>query len=217
MQLEALHKVGRSETYVASIFHQIIAAEGLCTAYDSIVTVDGHILHNHHYHNILKDGQSFWLDGGAEARSGYATDVTRTWPVNGVFHPQQRRAYDAVLQAQKESIAQLKTGVRYRDVHMTSCRVLAEFLKEEKIVNCGVEEILENGTHVLFFHDGVGYLIGLDVHDYGAFWRHSNISKWTKTLSTIWNWIPAIGCGFASQHGCYHRARILHHSCHSSK
>ena len=158
-------QIGRSEAYIASIFHQIIASEGLCTAYDSIVTVDGHILHNHYYHNILKDGQLLLLDGGAEAQSGYATDVTRTWPVNGVFNGLQRRAYEAVLQAQKESIAQLAVGVRYRDIHMTTCRVLAEFLKEEKIVNCTVEEILEHGTHALFFPHGVGHLIGLDVHD----------------------------------------------------
>jgi Xaa-Pro aminopeptidase len=158
-------KVGSSEAYVASIFHQTIAAEGLCTAYDSIVTVDGHILHNHHYHNRLQDGQLLLLDGGAEAKSGYATDVTRTWPVNGKFNSQQRRAYNAVLQSQIEAIAHVRIGTRYRDVHWTACRVLTEFLIDEGILTCGLDEALEHGTHALFFPHGVGHLISLDVHD----------------------------------------------------
>jgi len=158
-------KVGTTEMHVASVFHQIIASKGLCTAYDSIVTVDGHILHNFHYSNQLKDGQLLLLDGGAEAQSGYATDVTRTWPVNGTFGPQQRRAYQAVLKAQIEAIEQVRVGVRYRDVHWTACRVLTEFLVEEGILNCSVDEALEHGSHALFFPHGVGHLIGLDVHD----------------------------------------------------
>ena len=158
-------RIGTTEMHIASVFHQVIASKGLCTAYDSIVTVDGHILHNFHYYNQLKDGQLLLLDGGAEAKSGYATDVTRTWPVNGIFTPQQRRAYQAVLKAQLEAIEQVRVGVRYRDVHWTSCRILTEFLIDEGILNCNADEALEHGSHALFFPHGIGHLIGLDVHD----------------------------------------------------
>ena len=77
----------------------------------------------------------------------------------------QSRAYQAVLKAQEESIDQVRVGVRYRNVHWTACRILTEFLIDEGILNCDVDEALEHGSHALFFPHGIGHLIGLDVHD----------------------------------------------------
>ena len=162
--MNATHINGH-EHEVAAAFHCELIKAGCAAAYSPIVTVDGHILHNHHHHNHLRPGQLLLLDGGAEAASGYATDITRTWPVSGSFNPQQLAAYSAVLDAQEQAISMLKKGTRYRDVHFKACEVLSSFLCEEKLLLCSAEEALETGAHALFFPHGIGHLLGLDVHD----------------------------------------------------
>ena len=156
---------GGTEQEVAWAFESTIRQHGLDLAYQSIVTVDGHILHNHSTHNTLQSGQLLLLDGGAEARSGYATDITRTWPVSGAFTGRQRAAYDAVLESQLAAINLLRPGTRYRDVHLAACSVLAQFLIDEGLLRCSAEEAVERGAHALFFPHGIGHLLGLDVHD----------------------------------------------------
>lgn len=158
-------RIGGHEREVAAAFHYPIHRAGLSTAYHSIVTVDGEVLHNHAYRNPLQDGDLLLLDGGAESPFGYATDVTRTWPVSGRFSDQQRRAYTAVLEAQQVSINMVRPGVRYRDIHMATCQVLAEFLVEEGLLKGKPTYLVEQGVHALFFPHGVGHLLGLDVHD----------------------------------------------------
>lgn len=158
-------KEGGHERLVAAAFHYELAKDGLDSAYHSIVTVRGDILHNESYTNSLHSGQLLLLDGGAEAVSGYANDITRTWPVAREWTGMQKRAYEAVLQAQKESIAQVVAGNRYRNVHDASSRVIASFLRDEGLLRISVQEAVERGAHALFFPHGIGHLLGLDVHD----------------------------------------------------
>ena len=161
----AATRPGVHEREIAAAFQYEVNRAGLTLAYPSIVTVRGEILHNFEYTNTLSEGQLLLLDGGAEAATGYATDVTRTWPVSGHFTPRQRAAYDAVLHAQRESIDIVRQGTRYRDVHMKSSHVLARFLADEGLLRCDPETAVETGAHALFFPHGVGHLLGLDVHD----------------------------------------------------
>jgi Xaa-Pro aminopeptidase len=161
----AVTRPGVHEAEIAALFDGIIASSGLTNAYESIVTVQGEILHNFRRKNQLQDGQLMLLDGGAEAKSGHATDVTRTWPVSGHFQPRQLAAYEAVLEAQEQAIARVRAGTRYRDVHMQASLVLAQFLVDEGLVRGDPESAVESGVHALFFPHGVGHLIGLDVHD----------------------------------------------------
>ena len=158
-------KIGGHELDVAAAFHHPIQKAGLGTAYHSIVTVDGEILHNHAYKNHLKDGDLLLLDGGAESPFGYATDVTRTWPVSGEFSTKQHRAYQAVLRSQEQAIAMVCPGVRYRDVHMAASLTLTEFLVDEKLLIGNPEDLVTQGAHALFFPHGIGHLLSLDVHD----------------------------------------------------
>jgi len=162
-------RVGGHEREIAALFNGVLAANGCVPGYNSIVTVRGEILHNPSYTNPLADGDLLLLDGGAELPSGYGCDVTRTWPVNGQFSPRQKSAYSAVLEAQKASIALCKAGTRYRDVHLKSSRILAEWLVHEGLLSCGVDEAFETGAHALFFPHGVGHFLGLDVHDLEQF------------------------------------------------
>jgi len=156
---------GRHEREVAAVFDGVIAAAGMVNAYDSIVTVRGEILHNFAFQHRMQAGDLLLLDGGAEAESGYATDVTRTWPVSGRFTLRQRNAYDAVLAAQRAGIDLVRPGVRYREVHDAASLVIARFLKDEGLITCSPEAAVEAGAHALFFPHGVGHLLGLDVHD----------------------------------------------------
>ena len=162
--MKATHP-GANERDIAAAFFGPGLRSGLPQAYQPIVTVDGHILHNHRYQNTLMAGQLMLLDGGVESPNGYATDVTRTWPVSGEWSQQQRECYEAVLEAQTRAIALLAPGRRYREVHTEASLAIAEFLSSVGLLNCTPETAVETGAHALFFPHGVGHLIGLDVHD----------------------------------------------------
>lgn len=160
---------GRTEESLLALFEGCLRAGGRGTAYDTILTVRGEVLHNHSHPNVLEAGQLLLLDGGGEAPDGYASDITRTWPVSGRFDGRQRAAYEAVLAAQTEAIAAVRPGVRYRDLHLQACRVLARFLVDEGLLVGEPDGLVERGAHALFFPHGLGHLLGLDVHDLEVF------------------------------------------------
>ncbi|MEM9164695.1 MAG: aminopeptidase P family protein, partial [Cyanobacteria bacterium P01_F01_bin.4] len=117
-----------TEAEVRAAMEQVILAHGMTCAYNSIVTVHGEVLHNEHYHHPLNPGDLLLADVGAETATGWASDITRTWPVSGKFSPTQRDLYDVVLAAHDACITQAKPGVEYRDLHLLACRILAEGL-----------------------------------------------------------------------------------------
>jgi Xaa-Pro aminopeptidase len=134
-------------------------------AYPSIVTVRGEILHNRHHGHTLADGQLLLCDAGAESTTGYATDVTRTWPVSGRFDARQRDAYQLVLEAQLAALDRRRAGLEYRDVHLAASRTLAAGLVGLGLLRGSPDELVASGAHAVFFPHGVGHLLGLDVHD----------------------------------------------------
>ncbi|MFO1076386.1 MAG: aminopeptidase P family protein [Planctomycetota bacterium] len=142
---------------------------GCVPAYNTILSVRGEVLHNHAHANLLHDTDLVLLDAGAERQSGYCADVTRTWPVSGRFSPEGREVYDIVLAAEVAAIKACKPGVRYRDVHLTACRIIADGLVQMGLLKGDVDALVESGAHALFFPHGVGHLLGLDVHDMEAF------------------------------------------------
>ncbi|MFT5356078.1 MAG: Xaa-Pro aminopeptidase [Polyangiales bacterium] len=161
----AATRPGLSEAAVCAAMEFELAKRGYGTAYGSIVTVHGEILHNHSHSNECRDGDLLLADVGAETAGGWAGDVTRTWPVNGTFSPTQRAMYDIVLAAQLDAIDRARPGVRYRDVHLQAARTLTQGLVDEGILRGDVDSLVERGAHALFFPHGVGHLLGLDVHD----------------------------------------------------
>jgi Xaa-Pro aminopeptidase/Xaa-Pro dipeptidase len=156
---------GKTEAAVRAAMEAVIMAHGMTTAYNSIVTVHGEVLHNEHYHHPLQAGDLLLADVGAEAPSGWASDITRTWPVTGRFSSTQRDIYDLVLAAHDACIAAAQPGVEYRDLHLLACRVLAEGLVDLGILQGQPDDLVEQDAHALFFPHGVGHLLGLDVHD----------------------------------------------------
>lgn len=160
----AITRPGRTEHEIrAALEHEFFARGNEC-AYGSIVTVHGEVLHNTHYEGTLADGDLLLADAGAE-HQGWASDVTRTWPVNGKFSATQRAMYEVVLAANVAAIDRVRPGVRYRDVHLTAARVLTQGLVELGILRGDVDGLVERGAHAVLFPHGVGHLLGLDVHD----------------------------------------------------
>jgi Xaa-Pro aminopeptidase len=165
-----LTRPGVHEQSLAALFNAFMDARGLSLGYQIILTQRGEVLHNHDHDARLEAGRLLLLDAGGELRTGYGADITRTWPVSGAFTPRQRAAYDAVLEAQRVSIDLCRPGVRYREVHDASCRVLAQFLLDEGLLrDISVDDAVATGAHALFFPHGVGHLLGMDVHDLEAF------------------------------------------------
>ncbi|WP_204141019.1 aminopeptidase P family protein [Halomicronema sp. CCY15110] len=161
----AATQAGNSEATVRAAMEAVIMAQGMTTAYNSIVTVHGEVLHNEHYHHALQPGDLLLADVGAEAATGWASDITRTWPVTGTFSPTQRDVYDLVLAAHDACIDAAKPGVEYRDLHLLASRVLAAGLVDLGILRGDPDSLVEQDAHALFFPHGIGHLLGLDVHD----------------------------------------------------
>ena len=172
--LEATHQAhlaGMAATQPGTFEHAVrgamegrVLAEGMVPAYGSIITVHGEVLHNTTYHRQLGEHDLVLADLGAE-HEGWASDITRTWPVSGIFSPTQRALYEIVLQSQLDAIDKVRPGVRYRDVHLAASLTLARGLVDEGILRGDPEGLVERGAHALLFPHGVGHLIGLDVHD----------------------------------------------------
>jgi Xaa-Pro aminopeptidase len=148
----------------AAMEHEILAAN-FTTAYPSIVTVRGEVLHNLDRVGTCRVGDLLLADVGAESDTGWASDVTRTWPVSGQFSASQRALYELVLAAQLQAIASVKPGVRYREVHLHAAYVICAGLRDEGLLAGDLDSLVERGAHALFFPHGIGHLLGLDVHD----------------------------------------------------
>ncbi|MDY7013417.1 MAG: aminopeptidase P family protein [Cyanobacteriota bacterium] len=155
----------KTEAEVRSVMEAEIAARNMTCAYNSIVTVRGEVLHNERYDNPLQPGDLILADVGAETRGGWASDITRTYPVTGKFSPTQRQIYDLVLTAHDACIACIRPGIEYQDIHLLAASILAEGLVDLGILRGRVADLVERDAHALFFPHGIGHLLGLDVHD----------------------------------------------------
>ncbi len=156
---------GLRESAVRAAMESEFVARGMTVAYGSIVTVHGEVLHNEHHGNLLGPRDLLLADVGAETAGGWAGDVTRTWPVSGRYSATQRDLYEVVRQGQLDTIAAVRPGVRYRDLHLLAARRLAEGLRALGVLEGDPAELVADGVVYLLFPHGIGHLIGLDVHD----------------------------------------------------
>jgi Xaa-Pro aminopeptidase len=158
-------KPGVTEAQITAAVQEVaVAAEGQ-TSFPIIATINGQTLHNHYHGNILKDGDLFLIDAGAETPMGYCGDLSSTIPVNGKFTSKQREIYNICLKSHNTAIEMLKPGVAFKEIHLESARVIVEGLKDLGIMKGNVEDAVANGAHALFFPCGLGHMMGLDVHD----------------------------------------------------
>jgi Xaa-Pro aminopeptidase len=139
-------------------------------AYGSIVGggANATILHYVTNESELRDGDLLLVDAGAEFR-GYASDITRTFPVNGRFSAAQRDIYDAVLAAQVACVEIVKPNVTMEDLNNHAIKLLTENMVRLGLLAGDVEKLIEEKTYRRFFMHGIGHFLGLDVHDAGRY------------------------------------------------
>ncbi len=138
---------------------------GARLAFPMIMTLRGEILHAETADAPLVPSALLLADMGVESPMGYASDITRTFPVGGRFTPEQRDVYTVVLEAQRAAIRRMAPGVAFRDVHLTAARVIAHGLRDMGVLRGDPDRAVSEGAHTLFFPHGLGHLLGLDVHD----------------------------------------------------
>jgi Xaa-Pro aminopeptidase len=139
-------------------------------AYGSIVAggENACVLHYRANNAQLKDGDLLLIDAGCELDC-YASDITRTFPVNGKFSKAQQAVYEVVLEAQYAAIAATRAGVRFNAPHDAAVKVLAQGLIDLKLLQGSLAEVLESGSYRRFYMHRTGHWLGMDVHDCGSY------------------------------------------------
>jgi Xaa-Pro aminopeptidase len=158
-----------SERLIEGVFGLRARHDGNDVGYSSIAGAGPHatILHWVRNDGTTRSGELLLMDMGVENRHLYTADVTRTVPVSGTFTALQRQVYDIVYAAQQAGMDFIKPGVKFRDVHLTCMRVLAEGLAELGLLPVSVDEAMDKESSVYrrWTLHGFGHMLGIDVHD----------------------------------------------------
>jgi Xaa-Pro aminopeptidase len=176
-------------------------------AYPSIVGSGQNscILHYTDNNSELKSGDLVLIDAGCELEC-YASDITRTFPVNGVFNPQQKAIYNIVLEAQLAAIKEVKPGNHWNHPHEAAVRIITQGLVDLGLLAGDVDELVANESYKKFYMHRTGHWLGMDVHDVGDYkvggeWRQLEpgmvltvepglyISKAHKDIDPAWRGI----------------------------
>ena len=143
-----------------------------CTApaYTSIVAGGDNacILHYTENDQLLKSGDLVLIDAGCEYEY-YASDITRTFPVNGKFSPEQKALYEIVLEAQLEAIKTIKPGAHWDNPHNSTVEVITSGLLDLGLLKGKLEQLIEEGAYRDFYMHRAGHWLGMDVHDVGDY------------------------------------------------
>ena len=139
-------------------------------AYPAIVGggANGCILHYNENNQPLNDGDLLLIDAGCEVQ-GYASDITRTFPVNGKYSAAQREIYDIVLEAQYAAIRKVKPGNHWNDPHNAAVRVITKGLASIKLLKGSPQKLIKEQAYRKFYMHRTGHWLGLDVHDVGDY------------------------------------------------
>ena len=148
----------------------IFGKNGCVPAYNSIVGggENACILHYVENNKLLKDGDLVLIDAACEYEF-YASDITRTFPVNGKFSPEQKALYNIVLDAQLAAIDATRIGNHYKYPHEVAVKILTQGLVDLGLLSGNVNELVESEAFRQFFMHGTGHWLGMDVHDVGAY------------------------------------------------
>ncbi|MBL4714663.1 MAG: Xaa-Pro aminopeptidase [Alcanivorax sp.] len=154
----------------AEYLHEFMRHGARSPAYPSIVGggANGCILHYIENSAPLKDGDLVLVDAGCELHN-YASDITRTFPVNGTFSGEQRALYELVLASQYAAIEATHTGNHWNVPHETVVRILTEGLVDLGLLAGHVDDLIEEQSYQRFFMHRTGHWLGLDVHDVGDY------------------------------------------------
>jgi Xaa-Pro aminopeptidase len=167
----ALAHAGRHEHELEAVLLETFRRHGSeRPAYGSIVGSgpNATILHYRRNDRRMEDGELVLIDAGCEY-DYYASDVTRTFPVNGRFSDAQREIYAAVLDAQEQAIAMVRPGVTQGELHHRAVEVMTQHLVRLGILSGDVETLVKEEKFKPFYMHKTGHWLGMDVHDVGAY------------------------------------------------
>jgi Xaa-Pro aminopeptidase len=162
---------GRAEYEIeAELLHEFRRHGAQAPAYTPIVASGERACVLHYVQNdgVLMDGELLLIDAGCEL-DGYATDLTRTFPVSGRFSGPQREICELVLAAQAAAIAAVKPGAPWDEPHHAAVSVLAQGLIDLKLLSGGLAEVVETEAYKKYYMHRTGHWLGLDVHDAGDY------------------------------------------------
>ena len=153
----------------AEYLHEFMSHGARACAYPSIVGggKNSCVLHYNDNKDVLNDGDLVLVDAGFELNN-YASDITRTFPVNGKFSKEQREIYEIVLEASKKSIETVISGSNPLKAHETSVKIISQGLLDLKLLEGDLNEVIETNKYFDFYMHRVGHYLGLDVHDVGG-------------------------------------------------
>jgi Xaa-Pro aminopeptidase len=158
----------------AELLHEFRRSGAQALAYTPIVAAGANacVLHYSANNARSRDGDLILIDAGCELDS-YASDITRTYPVNGRFSAPQKLLYELVLAAQSAALAAIVPGRPFSDVHDAAVRVLAQGMLDTGLIAAGkfgnVDDLIAERAHQQFYMHGTSHWLGLDVHDAGAY------------------------------------------------
>ena len=184
----------------AELLHAFYRHGAQAPAYTSIVAggANACVLHYIANNAQLQDGDLLLIDAGCEL-DGYASDITRTFPVNGRFSGPQKDIYELVLAAQSAAIDAIQPGRHWNEPHEAALAVLAQGFIDFGLCRGSVEAVLESGDYRRFYMHRTGHWLGLDVHDAGQYKHgpmHAQSGQW-RTLEP--------GMALTVEPGCYVR------------
>jgi Xaa-Pro aminopeptidase len=161
---------GRTEYEIAAEVVHEFHRHRAETSYEPIVGggANGCILHYRENEAPLRDGELLLIDAGCEYQC-YASDITRTFPVNGRFTAEQRAVYDIVLEANLAAIAQVKPGNSWDDPHQAAVHVVTRGLKQLGLLKGRLAALEREGAYRQYFMHRTGHWLGMDVHDVGDY------------------------------------------------
>jgi Xaa-Pro aminopeptidase len=167
----------------AELVHEFLQSGALAVAYPSIVASGPNacVLHYRDNNRQMSAGELLLIDAGCEYQ-GYASDITRTFPVSGKFSGPQKDVYELVLAAQLACLEAVKPGAEFHDYHKAAERVLAQGYIDLGLCEGTVDGVLESGSYKQFYMHRAGHWLGMDVHDAGLYQQHGESMRLTPGM-----------------------------------
>ena len=161
---------GMHEYELEAEFRHEFARHGAQCSYTPIVAAGANacILHYTENRAPLKDGDLVLIDAGCEYRM-YASDVTRTFPVNGRYSEPQRELYDIVHAAHAAAVDRVRSGNHWNDPHDAAVREITRGLKELGVLGGRLADLVKQQAYKPYFMHKTGHWLGIDVHDVGDY------------------------------------------------
>ena len=158
----------------AELLHEFRLSGSQYPAYNSIVAAGANACVLHYRADVapVRPGELVLIDAGCEL-DGYASDITRTFPANGIYTGPQRALYELVLASQDAAVAATRAGARFNDPHEATVKVLSQGMLDLGLLDAdkvgSVDDVIEKRAYFAYYMHRTGHWLGMDVHDCGSY------------------------------------------------